>query len=63
MGIQEVQGNSKAQAYQKKKKAGQAEGFQESFLQNLKKSGLHLEFLENCLILQRNREKLRERGK
>ncbi len=36
MGIQEVQGNSKAQAYQKKKKAGQAEGFQESFLQNLK---------------------------
>lgn len=36
MGIQEVQGNSKAQAYQKKKKAGQGEGFQESFLQNLK---------------------------
>ena len=36
MGIQEVQGNSKAQAYQKKKKAGQAEGFQESFLQKLK---------------------------
>ena len=36
MGIQEVQGNSKAQAYQKKKKAGQAEGVQESFLQNLK---------------------------
>ena len=36
MGIPEVQGNSKAQAYQKKKKAGQAEGFQESFLQNLK---------------------------
>ena len=36
MGIQEVQGNSKAQANKKKKKAGQAEGFQESFLQNLK---------------------------
>ena len=36
MGIQEVQGNSKAQTYQKKKNAGRGEGFQESFLENLK---------------------------
>lgn len=36
MGIQEVQGNSKAQTYQKKKSAGRGEGFQESLLQNLK---------------------------
>ncbi len=36
MGIQEVQNQSQAPAYQKKKKAGRAEGFQESFLQNLK---------------------------
>lgn len=36
MGIQEVQGNSNAQAYQKKRKAERGEGFQESFLQNLK---------------------------
>lgn len=31
MGIQEVQNQSQAPAYQKKKKAGRAEGFQESF--------------------------------
>lgn len=36
MGIQEVQGNSKAQTYQKKKNAGRGEGFQESLLENLK---------------------------
>lgn len=36
MGIQEVQGNSKAQTFQKKKNAGRGEGFQESFLENLK---------------------------
>ena len=36
MGIQEVQNQSQTPAYQKKKKAGRAEGFQESFLQNLK---------------------------
>lgn len=36
MSIQEVQGAKEAQTYQKKKKAGSAEGFQESFLQNLK---------------------------
>lgn len=36
MGIQEVQGNGNAQAYQKKRKAGRGEGFQESLLQNLK---------------------------
>ena len=36
MGIQEVQGNSNAQAYQKKRNAGRGEGFQESLLQNLK---------------------------
>ena len=36
MGIQEVQGQTGAPAYQKKKKTGRAEGFQESFLQNLK---------------------------
>jgi len=36
MGIQEVQGAKEAPAYQKKKKAGGGEGFQESLLQNLK---------------------------
>ncbi len=36
MGIQEVQGNGNAQAYQKKRKAGRGEGFQESLLQNLR---------------------------
>ncbi len=36
MGIQEVQNQSQAPAYQKKKKAGRADGFQASFLQNLK---------------------------
>lgn len=36
MGIQEVQSQSGTPAYQKKKKAGHAEGFQESLLQNLK---------------------------
>lgn len=36
MGIQEVQGNGNAQAYQKKKNAGRGEGFQESLLQNLR---------------------------
>ncbi|MDE6406082.1 MAG: hypothetical protein K2M20_10600 [Lachnospiraceae bacterium] len=36
MGIQEVQGSSKTQTYQKKKNAGRGEGFQESLLQNLK---------------------------
>lgn len=36
MGIQEVQGQSGTPAYQKKKKTGRAEGFQESLLQNLK---------------------------
>ena len=36
MGIQEVQGQTGAPAYQKKKKTGRAEGFQESLLQNLK---------------------------
>lgn len=36
MGIQEVQGNSKAQTYQKKKNAGRGEKFQESLLENLK---------------------------
>lgn len=36
MGIQEVQSQSGASAYQKRKKAGRVEGFQESLLQNLK---------------------------
>lgn len=36
MGIQEVQGNGNAQAYQKKRKAGRGQEFQESLLQNLK---------------------------
>lgn len=36
MGIQEVQGNGNAQPYRKKRNAGHGEGFQESFLQNLK---------------------------
>ncbi len=36
MGIQEVQGNGNAQAYQKKRSAGRGEGFQESLLQNLR---------------------------
>lgn len=36
MGIQEVQGAKEAPAYQKKKKAGSGEGFQESLLQNLR---------------------------
>lgn len=36
MGIQEVQGQTGAPAYQNKKKAGRVEGFQESLLQNLK---------------------------
>lgn len=36
MGIQEVQGQTGAPAYQKRKKNGRGEGFQESFLQNLK---------------------------
>lgn len=36
MGVQEVQGNNGIPAYQKSKKAGRPEGFQESLLQNLK---------------------------
>ena len=36
MGVQEVQSAKEAPAYQKKKKAGSAEGFQESLLQNLR---------------------------
>lgn len=36
MGIQEVQSQNGTSAYQKKKKTGRAEGFQESLLQNLK---------------------------
>lgn len=36
MSIQEVQGAKEAPAYQKKKKAGSGEGFQESLLQNLR---------------------------
>lgn len=36
MGIQEVQNQNSAPAYQRKAKAGRAEGFQESFLQNLR---------------------------
>ena len=36
MGVQEVQGKNGMPAYQNNKKAGRAEGFQESFLQNLK---------------------------
>ena len=36
MGIQEVQNQGGAPAYQKKKKTGRAEGFQESLLKNLK---------------------------
>ena len=36
MGVQEVQGKNGIPAYQKNKKAGRTEGFQESFLQNLK---------------------------
>lgn len=36
MGVQEVQGNNGMPAYQKNKKTGRAEGFQESLLQNLK---------------------------
>lgn len=36
MGIQEVQGAKEAPAYQKKKKTGGTDGFQESLLQNLK---------------------------
>lgn len=36
MGIQEVQSQGGTPAYQKRKKTGHAEGFQESLLQNLK---------------------------
>lgn len=36
MGIQEVQGAKETPAYQKKRKAGSGEGFQESLLQNLR---------------------------
>lgn len=36
MGVQEVQGAKEAPAFQKKKKAGKGEGFQESLLQNLR---------------------------
>lgn len=36
MSIQEVQGAKETPAYQKKKKAGSGEGFQESLLQNLR---------------------------
>lgn len=36
MGIQEVQGQGGTPAYQNRKRAGRAEGFLESFLQNLK---------------------------
>lgn len=36
MGIQEVKGQSGTPAYQRRKKTGGTEGFQESFLQNLK---------------------------
>lgn len=36
MGIQEILGAKEAPAYQKRKKAGGGEGFQESFLQNLR---------------------------
>ena len=36
MGVQEVQGNNGIPTYQKNKKAGRTEGFQESLLQNLK---------------------------
>jgi len=36
MGIQEVQSQGGTPAYQKRKKTGRAEGFQESLLQNLK---------------------------
>lgn len=39
MGIQEVQGTKEAPAYQKKKKAGSGEGFQESLMQNLRVRG------------------------
>ena len=40
MGVQEVQNQGAVPAYQKKKKAGHGEGFQESFLQNLKNRNL-----------------------
>ncbi len=40
MGVQEVQNQGAVPAYQKKKKAGHSEGFQESFLQNLKNRDL-----------------------
>lgn len=36
MGVQEVQGAKEAQTYQKKKKTGGTDGFQESLLQNLR---------------------------
>lgn len=36
MGVQEVQGKNGIPAYQKNQKAGRAEGFQESLLQNLR---------------------------
>ena len=36
MGVQEVQGKNGIPAYQNNRKAGRTEGFQESFLQNLK---------------------------
>ena len=36
MGVQEVQGTNGIPAYQKNRKAGRPEGFQESLLQNLK---------------------------
>lgn len=36
MGVQEVQGAKETPAYQKKKKTGGGEGFQESLLQNLR---------------------------
>lgn len=36
MGIQEIGGKERVQGYPSRRKAGQGEGFQESFLQNLK---------------------------
>ncbi len=39
MGIQEVQNQTKAPAYQRKAKAGNAEGFQKSLLENLRYRG------------------------
>lgn len=48
MGIQEIGGKERVQEYPSRRKAGQGEGFQESFLQNLKSQGRERESTEEA---------------